>query len=717
MSSSSSYAELEIGLHKIETASYQVELRFSHPGSEAELPPERGTVAFDLTELHSLQSDPEAYGAALTRGLFPEAERNVLALYGKARAAAEADDLQLRLRLFIAPSAAELQALRWELLRDPEDPESGGALATSERTLLSRFMVSYDYRPVRLRPKADLTALLAVAAPSDLARFQLAAVDAGGEIDRARGVLAEIRVAVAGRDRPLTLERLVAGLSDGVDVLYLVCHGALSRHRREAVLYLQKDDGTTAVVRAAELAERVAELRQPPRLVVLASCESAGTEDGTSAAGETTAQTSLAPRLAEAGVAAVVAMQGRISMETVEKAMPVFFRELMKDGQIDRALAAARAAVRARRDAWMPALYMRLKRGRIWYVPGFSATGADGDEFPKWKSIVGSVRRQRFVPILGPDVGEHLFGSVRERALGLARDYGFPLAAHHGTDLAKVAQFLSVEESPTEARQAVVRQLHREILKRRPGLDEDARKLSLAKLLDVVAAEHLGEARDDADPGAGDPYRILTELPAPLYVNTSPDPVLVKALKAAGRPPILLCCDWRPTPENHPREPVCEHDPSPERPIVYQPFGVFGKWDSVVLTEDDFLDYLIAASTYKLMPRVVRSTLVESSLLFLGFPLEDWAFRVFFRMIMTLSSTAKLERNAHVGVQVDPEEYGPADVERARRYLARYFGAAPRIEVYWGGAADFLRELRSRLATMRDDDVTERVEEDEDDWL
>lgn len=66
--------------------------------------------------------------------------------------------------------------------------------------------------------------------------------------------------------------------------------------------------------------------------------------------GKPAAQSSLAPRLAEAGVSAVVAMQGKISMTTIEQAMPVFFKELLDDGQIDRALAVARAKVRERAD-------------------------------------------------------------------------------------------------------------------------------------------------------------------------------------------------------------------------------------------------------------------------------------------------------------------------------------------------------------------------------
>ena len=63
----------------------------------------------------------------------------------------------------IDPSAPELQALRWELLRHPE---SGAALGTSETTPLSRFKVSRAGGPVKLRARAGLTALIAVPTPA-----------------------------------------------------------------------------------------------------------------------------------------------------------------------------------------------------------------------------------------------------------------------------------------------------------------------------------------------------------------------------------------------------------------------------------------------------------------------------------------------------------------------------------------------------------------------
>jgi transposase InsO family protein len=150
-------------------------------------------------------------------------------------------------------------------------------------------------------------------------------------------------------------------------------------------LWLERQDGSAQVVTGSDLVDRMRDLQPAirPRLVVLAACQSAG--EGAATAGarqvyeassnDQGALAALGPRLAEAGVPAVIAMQGDVLMSTVAAFMPVFFRELLKDGQLERAMAAARGAVRAQPDWWAPVLYTRLKDGLL-YMPGEAVPAA-----------------------------------------------------------------------------------------------------------------------------------------------------------------------------------------------------------------------------------------------------------------------------------------------------------------------------------------------------
>ena len=226
-----------------------------------------------------------------------------------------------------------------------------------------------------------------------------------GELARARDGLGGIPVTAlpdSGGNRRASVNNLLALLRETeYDILYLVCHGALVKS--EPWVWLEDDQGKVAHTSGSELVTALSELTMRPRLLVLASCESAGASAGDALA-------ALGPRLAEAGIPAVLAMQGKISVETVAQFMPVFFHELQRDGQIDRALAVARGAVRKRHDHWMPALFMRLKSGRIWYVPGFAD---EQEDFDKWSSLSSFVHDRTCTPILGPGLIDNIIGSRR----------------------------------------------------------------------------------------------------------------------------------------------------------------------------------------------------------------------------------------------------------------------------------------------------------------
>ena len=184
-------AELEIGLHRREAETVAVEFRFSLPESDAEVRIGQGIARFDSTALAQLSPGGAEYAQALTKSLF--ADPAVLSAFTQAYASAQSQGLDLRLRIFIGPSAPELHSLHWETLLHPQDETP---LATNETVLFSRYLTSLDWRPIHLRPKSLLSALVVVANPTNLSDYQnLAPIDVEGELDRARQGLGSIPVA------------------------------------------------------------------------------------------------------------------------------------------------------------------------------------------------------------------------------------------------------------------------------------------------------------------------------------------------------------------------------------------------------------------------------------------------------------------------------------------------------------------------------------------
>lgn len=678
------YAELEIGIHRIHAEAYQIDLRFIDPDSDTEIPSVRRPFPLDEEKLLELQLDPREYGRELAAQLFhaPEA----LSFFQGVKVHIEGKDISLRVRLLVGTSASKLHGLRWELMADPL---TAAPFASSEKILFSRFMVSRDWRPVRLRPKAGLRALVAIAAPANIDRYKLAPVDIDGEIDRAQKNLASIDIEVAGKDQPLTLRHLNLSLRKGVDILYLVCHGVLGADG-EPYLFLQDDEGLVKRVSGEDLALRIGEMVQMPRLVLLASCQSAGTGEPPSKEEKEKRfiEVPLATRLADVGVPAILAMQGKISMETIEKMMPVFFQELLVDGRIDRAMAVARGVVRERPDAWMPALFLRLKGGYIWYEPGF---GKGEEDSVKWKALVNDISQKRFTPVIGWGLGESVYGSTSRLAGTLAESNHLRLAPYQCADLALVSQYLLVNQNSSDfPLDALKEQMRKEIaFQYGSTLGDEFRDASLGKLLtEIGRLQRQNELN---------PFRVLASLPAKVFVTASPDTLLTQALQEAGKNPETRFAFWK---QNLQPPAPYDREPTVKEPLVFHIFGHFKEPDSLVLTEDDYLDYLIGASKNRaLVPEVVRSCLANSSLLFLGFQICDWSFRVLFRLIMSQGGSSRLKRYAHTAVQVDPEGDLLKDAEEARKYLKDYYGSE-NISIFWGGSDEFLRQLHPRLPDL-----------------
>ena len=676
----SSYAELLIRLGRRYAHSYTVEPQFSHPGTDADTEPDAGEATFDFDGLDELLDDVAAYGKLLTDNLF--ADPKVRTGFEQACAAADLLKVPPRVRLFVDPGAAELHALRWETLRDPRNDSS---LVTGERILFSRYLRSPDWRSVHLGPQSELHALVVVANPANLGRFgpegvPLQALDVADELARAQAALGAIPVTPLASGGQATLNRLGQHLREGYGVLYLVCHGALVRG--QPWLWLEDDQGNAAVVAGSELAEELAKLRTPPTLVVLASCQSAGS-------GTTGALSAVGPRLARAGVPAVLAMQGKISVDTSGAFMRRFFEELALDGQIDRAVAVARGDVKDRPDAWMPVLFTRLKSGRIWSASGPAAGEQD---FGKWPGLLTNIREGRCTPIIGPGLIDFLLGSPREVAQRWANTYRFPMAPHDREDLPQVAQYLAVKQSDPEFPRAKFGEYMGQEMWERYGnqLPDTLRDASLGELVREIGAQR--RKRDEAEP-----YRVLASLPLPIYITTNPDNLLAEALIEAGRSPEVELCRWRDDvdvdwpPSVYDREP--DYRPTVERPLVYHLFGQMRTRDSLVLTEDDYFDYLIGVTkNEEIIPKAVIRAWNDTALLFLGFQVGDWNFRVLFKSIMNQEGSGRRRKKAHVAVEIDPEEGRSLEPQGARRYLEAYFQADD-INIYWGNAEQFVRQL------------------------
>jgi hypothetical protein len=430
-------------------------------------------------------------------------------------------------------------------------------------------------------------------------------------------------------------------------------------------------------------------------VIVLASCESAG------AIGDGDGLASLGPRLIDAGVLAVVAMQGKITVETAARFTQTLFAELANHGEIDRAMAIARNTVQTRPDAWMPVLFSRLRQGVIWYTPGF----AGANNVP-WESIVSSTRNDEepLVPVLGPGLVEHMIGSAESFANEFASD-AWRAVPPDWDDLPRLAQY----RAATHGRGLVVNEILA-LLQRRAeqGIGRAPKPgQKIEAVLEDAWRHHKEQARQEQARLDLEPHWFLSSLNVPIFITTNVDDSLAHALRARNRRPHVEVFRWNDAMDcnkngernvsafkTQPGAPA--RVPTVEEPLVYHLFGHIRDRKSLVITEDDFFDYLMWARTTDGVPTVVSTALRMHPLLFLGFRLEDWRFRVMFRSILAAETRPRDPEWVSVAAQVVPEEGG---VLPMRAYLEEYLNHA-QIKAYWGRVPDFVRDLAAAISRV-----------------
>lgn len=205
-----------------------------------------------------------------------------------------------------------------------------------------------------------------------------------------------------------------------------------------------------------------------------------------------------------------------------------------------------------------------------------------------------------------------------------------------------------------------------------------------------------------------EPHAALAKFPIPLYLTTNYDDFMFKALHNAGRTPRRVLCPWYP---RAPYDPDAFAPPPGGRPddspVVYHLHGHSDEPASLVLTEDDYIQYIVAlvedrgkaednSTRLSLIPPTVQEALANRPMLFVGYSLRDQTFQVLLQVLikeLTLS-----QQRSHYSVQILPVPAGAGDGrrDRAKEHLDQYF-AEHKISVYWGSAADFFSELNRRM--------------------
>ncbi len=274
-----------------------------------------------------------------------------------------------------------------------------------------------------------------------------------------------------------------------------------------------------------------------------------------------------------------------------------------------------------------------------------------------WKLLLSRIKDGKCTPFLGAGACYGVLPLGGDIARKWAKKYSYPM--EDCDDLVRVAQFLVVQYDPMFPKEEILKQFFNNV--KPPVFTE----------LD-------------------EPHGLLADLPLPVYMTTNYDGFMVQALKSRDREPNRELCCWNKLVQG--QSSIFESErgfrPTVARPIVFHLHGHDKVPESLVLTEDDYLDFLVNISKDReLLPPRIQEAVAGASLLFIGYSLRDWNFRVLFRGLIT--STEPSLRRGGVTVQL------PTASTEEQNYVDKYFDKVD-LRVYWGTAREFSAELRKR---------------------
>lgn len=357
------YAEIEISVApKDNDGTYPLEGRANLAGEargRLRLPtddPEYQNLAAKLLTLDTSEAILTRLGQKLFDALFQDQVRDLY--LGVQGAVQNNPELRLRIKLIIGEQAAEVAALPWEFLHDPDR----GPLA-----LLDGSIVRYPELPAPVVPLAGslpLRVLLtsAVTPPPTSITAELDAVE-----QALQGLGDQVTITKEPHLTGPKLQRLLRrDAAEQFHVWHFVGHGGVGADASTGMLALEDPNSPSGALADpflfSALQLRLLLNRSGVRLIVLDACETArlGTD----------AFRSLAPALIRAQVPAVVAMQFPVPDDVTVAFATEFYRSLAEGLPIDACINEGRKAIMVsvsldRPDWGIPVVYTRAADGRL----------------------------------------------------------------------------------------------------------------------------------------------------------------------------------------------------------------------------------------------------------------------------------------------------------------------------------------------------------------
>jgi hypothetical protein len=147
--------------------------------------------------------------------------------------------------------------------------------------------------------------------------------------------------------------------------------------------------------------------------------------------------------------------------------------------------------------------------------------------------------------------------------------------------------------------------------------------------------------------------RALAELDFARIITTNYDQLLESALRAAGKDPRVSI--YIPKSYSEPTREV--YDATPESPAVYKLHGDIDHGESIVVTDEDYINFLLRMrdmEPYAPVPPALKVDVQQCTTLFVGYSLLDYNLRLLFKALRWGLDNANRPNMFSVDLSPDP---------------------------------------------------------------
>jgi hypothetical protein len=302
-------------------------------------------------------------------------------------------------------------------------------------------------------------------------------------------------------------------------------------------------------------------------------------------------------------------------------------------------------------------------------------------QYDEWTELLRNMYEKKCSPFIGPGAHIRWIPPNRNIAIKWAEEHDYPFDDRY--ELPQVAQYMAITKN-----------------------DDMYPKKYLSQILKTIPPPDFSAPEYE-----NTVYSVLADLNLPIYITTNYDHLMEEVLISRGKDPRSEFCRWNKILTEYSKQAqiVFHTDdsaymPSPANPLIFHLHGDMNHPRSMVLTEQDYLDFRTNMNNLDrnptMLPLIIRKSFATSAQLFIGFTLNDMNSRIMFGGIADFLSTVEPPYSIAI---MPPSSDNARDrsVAQAKNYLDGYARNMFKLNIYWSDPFMFSIKLREGFTKFR----------------